>query len=135
MQNISILTLTLVATALISRYRGVGFDGAQATVQGQKVAGFARHDAAIGESVPVDSKGTLVAETGAPVAVGDTLIVDAQGRVIPGAPLAVQAGGVAVTSTAANGEILEGAALPDFAVGEALESAAGAGEFIEILAR
>src|SRR5258706_11164386 len=93
------------AAGVITVRRLVGWDGAQATVQGQKCKGVAEQPAAAaGAYIPVTMVGTGMAECGAAVAVGDTLISDAQGRVIPttGA-LKIAAGAVAVTSVAANG--------------------------------
>lgn len=144
-QNISLLTLSLVAAGAVAAFRAVGHDGAQATVQGQKVAGVARTEAADGETLAVDAKGTAVVESGAAIAVGDSLIVDNQGRAIPASALAVanptvDAGAVAVTSSAANGAIvtqgaISGADLPDYVFADALQVASGAGKFIEVLMR
>lgn len=129
------LTLPIVANGAIAQYRGVGFNQAQATVAGQKVVGFARRPAAAGGELDVASKGTAIAETGAAIAVGAALTVDAQGRVVTAAALTVAAGATAVTSSAANGAILAGGDLPQYICGYALpgNAAAGAGEFIEIL--
>ncbi len=135
-QQITTLSLTLIAIGLITEHRAIGFDGAQATVQGQKVQGFARWSAAAGEDLTVDVAGTVIAEAGAPISVGDSVMVDAQGRVVPvTGVLSVAAGATAVTSTAANGAILTGADLPEYVVGDALEAAAAAGQLIEILLR
>ena len=138
MPNSSITTLSLTtrAAGAVTARRAVGFDGAQATVQGQKILGIAHTDAADGDSLALDVRGTAVVEAGAAINVGDSLIVDAQGRAIPTTGnLAVAAGATAVTSTAANGEILTGGDLPEFIFADALESAAAAGEFIEVLLR
>ncbi len=135
-QSIPLLSLTIVAAGAVAAFRGVGFNGAQATVQGQKIQGVARGDAAITEQLTLDSKGTLIVESGAAIAVGDALIMDAQGRAIPSTgALAVKAGAVAMTSTAANGAVLQGGDAPEFVFADALEAATGAGEFIEVLAR
>lgn len=143
--SISLLALTVAASGAVAANRGVGYDGAQATVAGQKVLGASRNAAADTEKLTLDVLGTTTWESGAAIAVGDKLVVDAQGRVVPAAALAVanptvNAGAVAVTSTAANGAILTqgaitGSVLPQHIVGEALEAAAGAGEFIEVLQR
>lgn len=135
MQSITTLALTKVAIGAVTACRAVGFDGAQATVQGQKVLGVAHTDAADGSELTINTRGTAMIEAGAAIAVGESLIVDAQGRAIPTTGnLAVAAGATAVTSTAANGEILTGGDLPEFVFADALEAAA-AGEFIEVLLR
>lgn len=135
-QKHSIFTHTLLAAGAVSEFRAVGFDGAQASVQGQKVAGVATTDAALGDALAVDMLGTTVIETGAAIAVGEALIVDAQGRAIPSSgELNIPAGATSVTSTAANGAILAGGELPEYVFADALEAAAGAGEIIEVALR
>lgn len=143
--NISLLSLTVVAAGVIAASRGVGFNGLQATVAGQKIQGFAKTAAAIGAAIAVEAKGTVIAETGGVFAVGDALTVDANGRVVAAGALAVanptvNAGAVAVTSTAANGAIvtqgaITGGVLPQYVCADALEASGGAGEFVEILMR
>jgi hypothetical protein len=54
-QSHSIFTEAFKANGAVSEHRLVGFDGAQASVQGQKVAGVTRTDAADGEMVAPDS--------------------------------------------------------------------------------
>lgn len=135
-QKIAVLTSTLIAAGAITQCRAVGFDGAQATVQGQKVAGVATIDAADGDALSVDMVGTTVIEAGAAINVGDGLIIDAQGRAIPtSGEINIPAGATAVTSTAANGAILAGGEMPEYVFADALDSAAAAGEFIEVLLR
>lgn len=129
-------SLTFLANGAVAAYRGVGFDGAQATAQGQKVQGVSARAAADTEASDVVVAGTTVVETGAAVAVGDSLIVDAQARAIPttGA-LGIGGGAVAVTSSAANGAVLTGGDLPEFVFADALQDANAAGEFIEVKLR
>jgi len=134
-QSIEILALPLTAAGAITARRFVGYDGAQADTQGQKVTGVARAAAAqAGDVVPVDILGTAVVEAGGAVAIGDGVICDAQGRAIAGAgEIAIAAGGTSVTSTAANGAILTGGELPEYVAGRALQAASQAGDFIEVL--
>lgn len=147
-QAISVLDLSFQAITAITRYRAVGFNGAQANVAGQKILGIARRGAAVGQWSDATVLGSAVAESGAAIAVGQALVTDASGRVIPatalsaaGSSLTVASGGTAVTSSAANGAIISGTAtiagsdLPQHIIGFALQAAAGAGEFIEILVR
>ncbi|MBF0402255.1 MAG: DUF2190 family protein [Magnetococcales bacterium] len=135
-QNISILTLTLIASGTVNPYRAIGFDGAQAAVQGQKTMGTSLSQANNSEAMAVVTHGTAIVESGAAILMGDSLITDNQGRAIPASgALALAAGAVAVTSSAANGALLEGADLPEYVFADALQAAAGVGEFIEVLLR
>lgn len=134
-QHVPILSLSITATGTIARGRGVTFAGAQASAVGQKIVGIAQHDAVAGEMVAVTVCGTAICESGSALAVGNTVAVDAQGRMIVGAIMSVNAGATQVTSTAANGAILTGADSPIFAVGDVLQAAGAAGQFVEILLR
>lgn len=91
-QCISILTLTILATSVVTANRFVNDLGAQVVADGN-AAGVARAPAAIGEQIPVDVQGTAVVEAGAAFAKGATLKADALGRAITwvtsGARLAV----------------------------------------------
>lgn len=106
-QNISLLTLTLVAAGTIASNRFVTPGAAQAGADANTI-GVTRSDAVVGDKIPVDVLGTAIVEAGAAVAVGATLKSDASGRAITWA-----------TSGAK--------------VGLALEAATAAGQFIEVL--
>jgi len=134
-QSLVTLALTKKASGAVTQYRAVGFDGAQATVQGQKVLGVAAYDAVDGQEFPVNVDDTVLVEAGAAINVGDALIVDAQGRAIPASQLGVAAGATQVTSTAANGNILSGSIPPEYIFADALEAAAAAGDIIEVITR
>lgn len=137
-QNISILELSAIAAGAITQYRGVDFAGNQIAAQGSKIFGIARFAVpAAGDDVTVWAKGTAVCEAGAAIAVGQSLIMDNQGRVIPSTSLLkIAAGAVAVTSVAANGLAdLVGGDSPEQVIGDAMEAAAAAGAFIEVLLR
>lgn len=112
MPNRSIHAETLRAAGAVVAARLVGFDGAQATVAGQKVLGPAQYAAADGELVAVDAIGTSMVEAGAAIAVGDDLIADAQGRAVPAA------GGAG-----------------EYVFADALQAATGAGQRIEAILR
>jgi hypothetical protein len=135
-QSRSLFDQTFNADGAVRAARCVGFDGAEATLQGQKVAGVAQYAAADEEDFGVALIGTVVVESGAAIDVGESLICDGQGRAIPttGA-LEVGTGVVAVLSSAASGGILEGGDLPEYVFADALQAASGAGEFIEVLLR
>lgn len=135
-QSSPLQALTYTANGAVAAYRGVGFNGAQATVQGQKVLGVSQRAAADTEDSDAVVSGSTVIESGGQFAKGDSLIVDNQGRAIKRtAVLGIAAGATGVTSTAANGAVLTGADLPEFVFADALEAAGGAGEFIEVLLR
>jgi len=144
-QGISLLALTITAAGVIRAQRGVGHDGAEASVAGQKIIGVARNAAVLADPLTVDSKGTTFVESGGVIAVGDALTVDNQGRAVAAAALAVadptiNAGATPVTSSAANGDVttqgaITGGILPQYVFADALQAAGGAGEFIEVLLR
>lgn len=137
-QALSLMSLSIAAAlSAVTEYRAVDLVGVQATVQGQKVRGVANRSAAIGDGFDFTVIGTAVVETGGVIVAGASLIVDAQGRVITSTgKLGIAAGGVAVTSTAANGTaILTGGDGPEYVFADALQAASGAGQFIEVLLR
>ena len=153
----SLLSLSVITTALLTQYRGVTAAGAVVAVAGAWAVGISeRPTTVIGEIGLVTAKGTAVAEAGAAITAGAALAYDASGRVVAAttlaaaAPtmavgtLAVASGAVAVTSSAANGAIITGApsasapalsggVLPQYIVGYALQPASAAGDLIEIL--
>lgn len=137
-QSRSILALSVLAAGAITTRRFVGFDGNQASVQGQKVAGVSRETiAAAGEYTSVDVAGTAVVETGGALNPGDTVISDNQGRaIVNSGALKIAAGAVAVTSAAANGTAdITGSDTPEFICGRVApgQSSTGAGQFVEII--
>lgn len=135
-QKIAMLTLPFQASGAVTACRAVGFNGAQATVQGQKVMGVSSYAVASGDMGAADAVGTGIIECGGNIAVGDSLICDSQGRAIKATgALAIKTGATPVTSTAANGAtVLQGADLPEFVFADALE-AGGTGDKIEVLFR
>lgn len=136
MQKTPGLVLTFLASGAVAAFRAIGFDGAQASVQGQKVLGVSARAAGDGEYSDADVSGTTLVELGADVTLGASLIADASGKAIPATGnLAIATGATAVTSTAADGDtILTGADLPEFAFADAL-SAGSNGQVIEALLR
>jgi len=76
------LELTVTADGALIESRAVGFDGAQISTAGAAALGFARSDYADGLQANVIAGGVVTAESGAAVAVGDALELDAQGRVV-----------------------------------------------------
>ncbi|MBF0182787.1 MAG: DUF2190 family protein [Magnetococcales bacterium] len=135
-QNISILTLTVMASGAVTENRAVAFNGSQVALSGQKVMGTSLSRAASGEALAVVTHGTAIIESGAAIAVGQSLMSDSQGRAVPvSGALALAGGAVAVTSSAANGSVLQGADLPEYIFADALQAASAAGELIEVLLR
>lgn len=106
-QAISLLSLTIAATATLTAERFVTFEGA-VPAAGASVFGVVRQGAVSGDKVTVDVQGTAIVEAGAAITAGATLKVDGTGAVITWA-----------TSGAK--------------VGIALQSASGTGQFIEVL--
>lgn len=104
--GIKLLTLSVVATATLTQFRAVTAAGALPAA-GARALGIADFNGAIGERVSVGAMGTVPAETGAAVAAGAALEVDASGRLI------TKNTGVAVA--------------------HALGASAGAGQVIEVL--
>lgn len=80
--SITLLSLTVAATSDINKQRCVGFDGAQASVLGQKVLGVARNDEVSGKIVAIETIGTSIVEVAEPINVGDELTVNADGMAI-----------------------------------------------------
>ena len=129
-----LLSGTIQAAGAITELRFIGFDGNQATVQGQSVRGVARFAGVLGDQITVDEMGSAIVEAGAAIAVGADIITDAQGRAITANALAIAAGATAVTSGAANGAAdLTGSVPAEYRIGKALSAASAAGKFIEIL--
>ena len=158
----SVLSLSVITTALLTQYRGVTAAGAVVAAAGAWGMGISeRPTTVIGEIGLVTAKGTAVAEAGAAITAGSPVAYDALGRVVAAttlaaaAPtitpalgtLAVSTGAVAVTATVVNGAgsitgaptatssapALSGGVLPQYIVGYALQPASAAGDLIEIL--
>lgn len=135
-QSIAGLVLTFTASGAVSAHRAIGFTGAQATVQGQKVLGVSPRQAGSSAVSDVTVSGTEVIEAGGAFARGASLIVDNQGRAIAATgSLGIAAGATAVLSSAANGAILTGADLPEYVFADAFEASSGAGALVEVLLR
>lgn len=138
LQARSLFNLSIVAApALVAACRFVDFSGAQATVQGQKVAGVSNRGAAQGQSYDATVIGTAIIEAGAAFPVGQALISDAVGRAIANSgALNIKAGAVAMTSVGANGAAdLGGSDLPEYVAAEALQAAVNVGDLVEVLLR
>jgi len=105
-QNISLMSLTVAASATIEAHRFVTAAGVQAAAGGNAL-GVSRTEANVGEGVAADVIGTAIVEAEAAVAVDDPIEVGADGKA------KVQSGGVTVA--------------------RALQAAANAGDLIEVL--
>jgi hypothetical protein len=108
--GIKLLTLSVVATAALTQYRAVTAAGALPAA-GARCLGVADFNGAIGDRVSVGAMGTVPVETGAVVAAGAALELDATGRFI------TKASGVTVAhalgaSTGA-GQVIEALLVPN----------------------
>lgn len=77
-----LLTLTVLATAVLSRFRLVGFTGGVCDV-GEPALGVAVAGFDVGEQAGVAARGELLVEAGAIVAVGQEVESDLVGCVVP----------------------------------------------------
>ena len=105
-QNISLLTLTVTATAAMAANRFVAHAGVHASAAGNAL-GVSRTAAAIGDVLPVDVIGTATVEAEAAIADGAALEVGTDGKA------KTQSAGVTVA--------------------RAVQAAANAGDLIEVL--
>ncbi len=82
MQSIPVLTLTILASAVVSAERFVNALGAVCGL-GEAAHGVARSDAAIGDAFSADVLGTAVVTSGAAFPNGTIVMSDALGRAVP----------------------------------------------------
>lgn len=107
--NISLLTLTVIASAAVVANRFVTTAGAYPAAGGLAL-GVTRSDGAINDPIPVDVHGTAIVEAGALIGADVPLMVTATGKVVA--------------------HDLDG---DKHAVGRSLEGAAADGSLLEIL--
>ena len=101
-----ILTASMKATSAWPPNRCINYAGAQAAA-GDTVIGISVDEADVGDVAAVDVRGIAIVEAGAAVAVGQELMVAAQGLAVP----------------------LAGTVKP---IGNALDAATAVGEFIRV---
>lgn len=103
-QNISILSLPVVATAALTARRFVTATGAIASAGGNAL-GVVRHDASVGEAATVDTIGTAKVEAGGAISAGAAVEVGVTGKA------AASDEGVTVAraleAAAADGDVIE----------------------------
>lgn len=99
-QNVSLLTLSIAASAAVSACRFISKAGAHAAAGGGAI-GVSQSAAASGELVPYDVIGTAVVESGAAFAVGDLIQSDASGRAIKATASAIKTAVIAGGSAGA----------------------------------
>jgi hypothetical protein len=104
--NISILTLTVKATAVIPANRFVERDGTLPAAGGNAL-GVTRFAGEVGDLMAVDVHGTTIAECGAAVAIDSALMVDAAGKVVVLAGSGKQTVGRALEAGTADGSKIE----------------------------
>lgn len=103
-ENISLLTLTEVATEALTHQRFVSVGGVVATAAGYAL-GVARTDGAIGEAVPVDALGTALVTAGGAVTKGDAIEVGTAGKAVTHSAGTIVARSLA--DAAADGDVIE----------------------------
>jgi hypothetical protein len=130
----TLLALTLQASLNpVTANRFVGYNGEQATVQGQKVAGVAQYDQVVGMPYAATAIGTEFVEASGVINIGDPIISDSVGRAMVASALGIAAGAVAVTSAAANGSTdIVGSEPTEHLLGYALSAATAAGQWVEV---
>jgi hypothetical protein len=109
-QKISLLALTVVASAVVAAERFVTAAGAYPAPAG-KALGVSQTQAAVGERFAADVLGTTVITAGAAIAVDQRVEVGANGKAVPlnaGVPV-----GVAVQAAAADGDRIEILLIPN----------------------
>lgn len=105
-QSISLLTLTVAATAAITALRFVGHGGAHAGA-GAPALGVARTDGALGARVPVDVLGTAVVTAGGLIPAGSPIEVGANGKAVLADDGVVVGWAAPGASAAADGDPIE----------------------------
>ena len=80
---VCILARTVTATAAIAEYLQVTYAGALPSATGAVVMGSARFAAAIGDDLTVDVMGELVGVSGAAITLGQALVTNSAGKLIP----------------------------------------------------
>jgi hypothetical protein len=103
-QKIPILTLSVIATAVLLAEQFVTAGGAVATAAGVAL-GVSRTSAAIGAQVPVDVLGTAIVTAGAAITVNAYVEVDASGYAVTHS--AGKIVGQALQASAASGDRIE----------------------------
>ncbi|MGH8039908.1 MAG: capsid cement protein [Stenotrophomonas sp.] len=110
-QNISLLTLSVLATAVLTANRFVSPTGGVASAAGNSV-GVSRSNAAIGELAPVDVLGTTQVTAGGAIAAGAAIEVGADGKAVTATAGKVVARAVP-GAVAAAGDVLEVILIPN----------------------
>lgn len=110
MQSLSVLALTIIATATVTAERFITATGATATAGGNAL-GVTRSDGKAGDALPVDVLGTAVVTAGGVIAQGALVEVGATGNAV------AHDEGVAVaralTAAAADGDRIEVFLIPN----------------------
>ncbi len=101
---IRLCTDTVKASGAIKGQHFVKHDGAQAG-NNEAAYGVARHDAAAGEAVAIDTHGVVPVTAGAAITLGAAVQSDAEGRAIPATDAGV-ALGRAAEAASASGDLI-----------------------------
>jgi hypothetical protein len=108
--NVSLLTLTLAATATLSANRFVTSVGA-VPAAAAAVIGVTRSAAVSGDLIAVDALGTAMVEASAAIAAGAAVATTADGRAVTYATGSKV--GIALTAAAAAGSLIEVMLIPN----------------------
>lgn len=98
-----LLTVTVPATAALTRFRMVSYAG-NVPLLGGVVLGVANADYAVGEQAGVNVTGEVLVESGGPIGVGNELSTDALGRAVENGGAKIC--GIARDSASAAGEVI-----------------------------
>lgn len=112
MQNISLLTLSMIITAAVTAERFMSPTGGVATAAGNS-AGVTRTSGAIGDLVPVDVLGTAVVTAGAAIAAGAAIEVGANGKAVTKSAGVTVARAAPGATAAADGDRIEVLLIPN----------------------
>lgn len=113
-QNISLLSLIVIATAALEANRFASLSGAYPTAKGPAF-GVTRSSAAVGASVSVDVLGSAVVTASAAIAKGAYIQVAANGKAVTQTDGA--AVGIALEAASADGATFEALLIPSAPVG------------------
>lgn len=102
-----IAKITRKAPSAVRERRCVGFNGAEVAAKGAQVLGVAFTNAAVNEDYSVQIGGIAEGLSGAAVAVGQQLISDVQGRLIPTDAAGQWLVGESLTAATAANQVIE----------------------------
>ena len=126
--------LTVKATAAVTKYRFIGYNGQHCAANGAAI-GVSYFDAAIGDPITIYGAGNIVPlEAGGSFSAGAMLASDANGKGVAASAVAIASGATSVTSAAANGATdITGGSLPQTVNAMAMQQATAGGDIVSVL--